>query len=101
MQMNNLIPVCWTLGWDLEPQLGFKDGTYMPRRAALLLYPEYFDREGNPILSMLPMKREWEEKQTKPLRGQKDNRTFGARLRRLIIKFKKRKGKQYEENIAE
>ena len=47
-------PCCWTLGWDMDIELGYSDGRYMPRRAALILYPEYFDSNGNPIKDMLP-----------------------------------------------
>lgn len=48
-------PTHWTLGWSLEPELGFDDGTYLPRKAALLLNPEYLDENGNPKLDMLPI----------------------------------------------
>lgn len=48
-------PTHWTLGWSLEPELGFDGGTYLPRKAALLFYPEYFDENGKPILDKLPV----------------------------------------------
>lgn len=48
-------PTHWTLGWSLEAELGFSDGKYLPRKAALILYPEYFDEQGKPILDMLPI----------------------------------------------
>ena len=48
-------PTHWTLGWSLEVELGYDDGTYLPRKAALILYPEYFDENGEPILDMLPI----------------------------------------------
>ena len=48
-------PTCWTLGYSLKPELGFDDGKYLPRKAALILYPEYFDDNGEPILDMLPI----------------------------------------------
>ena len=48
-------PTHWTLGWSLEAELGFSDGKYLPRKAALILYPEYFDEQGEPILDMLPI----------------------------------------------
>ena len=45
----------WTIGWSGDVELGVGDGCYLPRKAAVLLHPEYFDEEGNPILSALPM----------------------------------------------
>ena len=48
-------PTCWTLGWSFNVELGFDDGTYLPRKAALILYPKYFDENGEPILEMLPI----------------------------------------------
>ena len=48
-------PTHWTLGWNLKPELGFVDGTYLPRKAALLLYPEYFDDNGEPNFDILPL----------------------------------------------
>lgn len=48
-------PTHWTLGWSLDVELGFSGGKYLPRKAALLLHPEYFDENGEPILSMLPV----------------------------------------------
>ena len=48
-------PSCWTLGWSLEVELGFSDGRYLPRKAALILYPEYFNECGEPNLNMLPI----------------------------------------------
>lgn len=48
-------PTHWTLGWNLDVELGFADGTYLPRKAALILHPEYFDEHGEPILDMLPI----------------------------------------------
>ena len=53
--MNNMQPTSWTLSWGLTLELGFSDGTYLPRKAAKILYPDYFDSRGNPILSMLPI----------------------------------------------
>lgn len=52
---NRNEPSCWTLGWSADIELGFGDGTYLSRKAALLLHPEYFDKDGNPILEMLPI----------------------------------------------
>lgn len=49
------MPTHWCISWSGTVELGFDDGTYLPRRAAVLLYPEYFDEKNNPILSMLPM----------------------------------------------
>ena len=48
-------PTCWTLGWSLDMELGFDDGKYLPRNTALILYPEYFDEDGNPIKDILPI----------------------------------------------
>ena len=48
-------PTHWTLGYSLDIELGFSDGKYLPRKAALLLYPEYFDEDGNPIIDKLPL----------------------------------------------
>ena len=48
-------PTHWTLGWSLDIELGFNDSRYLPRKAALILYPEYFDENGEPILDMLPI----------------------------------------------
>lgn len=48
-------PSHWCLGWLLNIELGFDDGKYLPRAAALMLYPEYFDENGEPKLNMLPM----------------------------------------------
>ena len=47
-------PTHWCMSWVGTVELGFDDGTYLPRKAALILYPQYFDAEGNPILEMLP-----------------------------------------------
>lgn len=47
-------PSCWTLGWSGTIELGFPDGTYLPRQAALVIFPQYF-KDGEPILDMLPM----------------------------------------------
>lgn len=46
---------CWTMGWSGDVELGTRDGCYLPRKVAVLLHPEYFDQDGNPILSALPM----------------------------------------------
>lgn len=48
-------PTHWCLGWSLQPELGFPDGKYLPRKAALILYPQYFDEKGEPKLDMLPL----------------------------------------------
>ena len=48
-------PTHWCLGWSLQPELAFGDGTYLPRKAALIFYPEYFDENGNPKMDMLPI----------------------------------------------
>lgn len=47
-------PICWTFGWSMDIELGFAGGKYLPRKAALILYPEYFDEQGEPIKDMLP-----------------------------------------------
>ena len=48
-------PTHWCLGWSGNLELGFDDGTYLFRKAALLLYPEYFNESGEPKLDMLPI----------------------------------------------
>lgn len=48
-------PICWCIGWDANIELGFENGTYLPRKAAIILYPEYFDEHGEPRLYMLPI----------------------------------------------
>ena len=48
-------PTHWCLGWSLNMELGFDNGKYLPRKAALILYPEYFDDNGEPIKDMLPL----------------------------------------------
>lgn len=47
-------PTHWCMSWEGTVELGFDDGTYLPRKAALILYPEFFDNNGNPIFEMLP-----------------------------------------------
>ena len=54
---KNNEPTHWTLGWSMDLELGFDDGTYLPRKAALLLYPQYFDENGEPIKDALPIGR--------------------------------------------
>lgn len=49
-------PTCWTLGYSFKPELGFDDGTYLIRKAAKILYPEYFNELGEPRLDMLDRK---------------------------------------------
>ena len=49
-------PCCWTLSWSGTIELGFADGTYLPRRVALILHPQYF-KDGEPILDMLPIRK--------------------------------------------
>ena len=46
---------CWTMGWSGEVELGTGDGYYIPRKAAVILHPEFFDEDGNPIIDALPM----------------------------------------------
>ena len=48
-------PIYWTLSWIGTVELGFVDGKYLPRKAALLIYPDYFDENGEPILDKLPI----------------------------------------------
>ena len=52
--VDTSIPDCWTLSWSGTIELGFPDGTYLPRRVALMTHSEYF-KDGEPILDMLPM----------------------------------------------
>lgn len=51
------IPTHWCMGWAGTVELGYQDGTYLPRAAALILHPEYFNEDGKPILEMLPFDR--------------------------------------------
>ena len=53
-QMSKQLPTKWVLGWSGDIELGFDDGKYLPRKPALILYPEYFDEQGNPIKDKLP-----------------------------------------------
>lgn len=48
-------PTHWCLGWSGNLELGFDDGKYLPRKAALILCPEYFNESGEPKLDMLPI----------------------------------------------
>ncbi len=48
-------PTHWCMSWAGTVEIGFDDGTYLPRKAAIILYPEYFDDKNEPIISMLPM----------------------------------------------
>lgn len=48
-------PTHWTLSWNLTMELGFDDGTYLPRKVGLILYPQYFDKNGEPKKDMLPI----------------------------------------------
>lgn len=52
-------PIYWTLSWIGTVELGFADGKYLPRKPALIIYPEYFDDKGEPILDKLPMEYEY------------------------------------------
>ncbi|MBR5796376.1 MAG: hypothetical protein IKY26_09550 [Erysipelotrichaceae bacterium] len=54
-KITNKKPTHWTLGYSLDAELGYDDGKYLPRKAALLLYPEYFDEHGEPRFDMLPV----------------------------------------------
>ena len=58
-------PTHWTLGWGFTLELGFDDGTYLPRKAAMLLYPQYFDEKGEPIKSALPIGRSRHDRERK------------------------------------
>ena len=53
-KVTKIQPINWCLSWSGTIELGFSDGTYLPRDAATILYPEYFEN-GEPILSKLPM----------------------------------------------
>ena len=50
-------PTHWTMGYSLDAELGFDDGRYLPRKAALILSPEYFEENDEPIFDMLPIGR--------------------------------------------
>ena len=45
----------WTMGWGCTVELGIGNGQYLPRKAALVLHSEYFDENGEPIMSALPL----------------------------------------------
>lgn len=62
---DKLKPTKWVLGWSGDIELGFDDGTYLPRKAALLLNPEYFDEQGNPIKDKLPFDKPKERRSKK------------------------------------
>lgn len=53
-EVDTYTPCHWTLSWGGTIELGFADGTYLPRKAALIFHPQYF-KNGEPILDMLPM----------------------------------------------
>lgn len=57
-------PTHWCMGWGCTVELGYQDGTYLPRKAALILYPEYFNENGEPILEKLPFDRPQKENET-------------------------------------
>ena len=52
----------WTLGWDREIHILFEDNKILWGDADRILYPEYFDENGEPLLDKLPMDRgeEWQ-----------------------------------------
>lgn len=54
IKLTKKTPTHWCMGWSGTVELGFDDGTYLPRAAALIFYPKYF-KDGEPILEMLPM----------------------------------------------
>ena len=54
IQPAHLRPTHWCMGWSGELELGYDDRTYLPRDAALILYPQYFDENGKPIKEALP-----------------------------------------------
>lgn len=72
-KLKNDHPTHWTLGWDLSLELGFDDGTYLPRNAGLLLYPMYFDENGEPIKESLPIGKTGKTK----MKSNKNTRTGG------------------------
>lgn len=47
-------PTHWCLGWTGDIELGFDDGKYLPRKAALIIYPQFFT-DGKPNIDMLPI----------------------------------------------
>ena len=63
-QMGKQLPAKWVLGWSGDIELGFDDGKYLPRKPALILYPEYFDEQGNPIKDKLPFDKPKERRDT-------------------------------------
>lgn len=52
--VDTSIPNHWALSWGGTIELGFPDGTYLPRKVALIIHPQYF-KDGEPILDMLPI----------------------------------------------
>lgn len=54
--VDTSVPDRWVLSWSGTIELGFPDGMYLPRKAALIFHPQYF-KDGEPILDMLPMDR--------------------------------------------
>lgn len=66
---KNKKPTHWTLGYSFKPELGFDDGTYLMRKAARILYPEYFNEIGEPRLDMLPLygqdRKKWQKEYQK------------------------------------
>ena len=79
-------PTHWCLGWSLGIELGFDDGKYLPRKAALILYPEYFAENGEPRLDMLPMDSpELFEERKKPRKQVERQKKWWYRLIRRFV----------------
>ena len=51
-------PICWTTDLNGETCLGFAGGKFLPNFLGKSNYPKYFDKNGKPILDMLPMENE-------------------------------------------
>lgn len=43
----------WTIGWSGRVELGLDKKYYLPREAAVIIYPQYF-KDGEPIMDALP-----------------------------------------------
>lgn len=56
-EIDTQTPICWTMDWTGDICLGFSDRKYMPNNVAthFQFYRDYFDANGKPILSKLPM----------------------------------------------
>ena len=84
-------PTHWCLGFSLDLELGFDDEKYLPRRAAVILYPEYFDKNGEPKLNMLPIDtmEMAEERRKRRKKAEREKKWWYRFIRRVIWKTEK------------